>query len=298
MATIKGKWVFKDESPTKTVFSKTATNDQNSYNYEEVNFTSLGVTTRFILMAFHVNPPIGTPTVTNKLIYAAALKDINNDGVLIPNVTWTAYDYLTNSWKSEEFRTVEFGNVWQEVSDEFVVWFTANAIPIDGESSLSPILPTDAVSIVYSNSIIASLRAGQSATLSCKDILMHTDLVVTVPEGMGAGEVVEEWDGSYTVTDAVKLISFTINEIGYPIEYQAVSGMTWAEWCESDYDISPADPDDSYSVGDSGAYVWKKSGNTLTNWSVHNGDGTNVNPSDVIQAGVVYSAYANSGSND
>jgi hypothetical protein len=231
MATIKGKWVFKNESPTKTVFSKTATNDQNSYNYEEVNFTSLGATTRFILMAFHVNPPIGTPTVTNKLIYAAALKDINNDGVLIPNVTWTAYDYLTNSWKSEEFRTVEFGNVWQEVSDEFVVWFTANAIPIDGESSLSPILPTDAVSIVYSNSIIASLKAGQTASLPCKDILMHTDVVVSVPDGMGAGEVVEEWDGSYTVSGGVELIEFAIGLTAYKAE----AGMDWVEWVDSSY---------------------------------------------------------------
>lgn len=55
------------------------------------------------------------------------------------------------------------------------------------------------VIITYNNAVIASLKAGQSASLPCKDKPMHTDVVVTVPEGMGAGEVVEEWDGSIEV---------------------------------------------------------------------------------------------------
>lgn len=64
--------------------------------------------------------------------------------------------------------------------------------------------PTDGVTIEYNNTVIASLKAGQSATLQCKNTeekpnLMKTDIIVTVPEGMGAGEVVEEWDGSIEV---------------------------------------------------------------------------------------------------
>lgn len=57
----------------------------------------------------------------------------------------------------------------------------------------------DTVAIQYNGSTIASLKAGQTATLPCKDKPMHTDVVVSVPEGMGAGEVVEVWDGSIEV---------------------------------------------------------------------------------------------------
>jgi hypothetical protein len=74
-----------------------------------------------------------------------------------------------------------------------ISWLEAN-----GELQAEP-TPTNAVTIEYNGSVIASLKAGQSATLPCKDTLMHTDVVVSVPDGMGAGEVVEEWDGSIEV---------------------------------------------------------------------------------------------------
>ncbi len=91
--------------------------------------------------------------------------------------------------------------------------------------------PTDAVTIEYNGAVIASLKAGQSATLPCKDKPMLSDVVVTVPEGLGGS--VEEWDGSYTISGGIELINFTIDDM----IYQAEEGMTWAEWVDSDYNI-------------------------------------------------------------
>lgn len=100
------------------------------------------------------------------------------------------------------------------------------------------------------------------------------------------------------VVNVESLISFTISELGYAVEYQAERGMTWGEWCDSDYDISPTAPDESYVVSDYYNGVCKKDGDIELNWVVHNSDGTDVSPTDVIKAGAVYEAYANGGTND
>ena len=44
-------------------------------------------------------------------------------------------------------------------------------------------------------------------------------------------ETVEVWDGSYTEGETVSLITFTIAGTSY----QAEEGMTWTEWCSSEY---------------------------------------------------------------
>lgn len=45
-------------------------------------------------------------------------------------------------------------------------------------------------------------------------------------ENISTADSIPEWDGSLT-----KIITFAIDDT----EYQAVDGMTWAEWVESDY---------------------------------------------------------------
>lgn len=57
------------------------------------------------------------------------------------------------------------------------------------------------------------------------DVAAFASVTVAVP-----GEVVEEWDGSYTVSP-IMLINFKIGTTSY----QAEKGMTWQQWCESDY---------------------------------------------------------------
>ncbi len=118
--------------------------------------------------------------------------------------------------------TIEGGT--DATNPALISWLEAN-----GECQNPPAPEEPTVTIEYNGSVIASLKAGQTATLPCKDKPMLTDVVVTVPEGMGAGEVVEEWDGSYTISGGT--ISFTVDGVSY----EAEDGMTWEQWVASDY---------------------------------------------------------------
>ena len=168
MATIKGKWVFNDAITLRGPLHKEIV---NFISYGDVNYT-------------------GFEEEVITLIYSA---DVGLD-----------YVYFSDTgWEDEAFRTVDFGETEQTVSDEFYTWFTANAVQEQTEPETpaeSEPEPTDTVTIEYNGAVIASLKAGQSASLPCKDKPMRTDVVVTVPEGMGSGEAVEEWDRSYTIT--------------------------------------------------------------------------------------------------
>lgn len=58
--------------------------------------------------------------------------------------------------------------------------------------------------------------------------------------------VIPQYDGTVDITESetATLISFTINGT----EHQAVEGMTWAEWCDSEYNTVGADCDDGTMV--------------------------------------------------
>ena len=82
-----------------------------------------------------------------------------------------------------------------------ISWLETNGeLQSSGDDSGGDDSGSGTVTITYNGAVIASLKAGQSASLPCKDKPMRTDVVVTVPEGMGSGEAVEEWDRSYTIT--------------------------------------------------------------------------------------------------
>jgi hypothetical protein len=212
MSTIKkGTYRFKDEVvlPSKICSVRTLTQtlqftistDINGTNYaigcQELTISDVMVDMAYEMVSvFPPNAPFSVPCLC--AVWYEGYWDFKNYGTGIQTIT-IPYD--------------------QEVSDEFAAWFNANI----GQQEEA------AVTIEYNGSVIASLKAGQTATLPCKDTLMHTDLVVSVPDGMGGS--VEEWDGSYTVTDAVELISFTVDGTSY----QAEDGMTWREWVESEY---------------------------------------------------------------
>ena len=97
----------------------------------------------------------------------------------------------TGGWANPEYRTVIITDGDSLTNETFANWLKANAV-----QQAEP-TPTDAVTIEYNGSVIASLKAGQSATLPCKDLPMLSDVVVSVPENMGGS--VEEWDGSIEV---------------------------------------------------------------------------------------------------
>ena len=86
----------------------------------------------------------------------------------------------------EGIKTIDFGTEPQTVSAEFYNWLTANASQ-----------PT--ASITHNGEAIASLFAGQTATLKCAGMKMAGDVVVSVPE-LPEAEVVEDYDGTIDIT--------------------------------------------------------------------------------------------------
>jgi hypothetical protein len=166
MATIKGKWVFNDLIRGKSIsqdviFSFNTL--EGSYNGHKIRFGYSDTTFRYELYFEY-----GT------------------------NQTLITYYGDTGEWASPLYKTIDFGTIDRNVSDEFLEWMQTNA------TQQTEPAPTDAVTIEYNGAVIASLKAGQSATLECKDLPMLDNVVVTVPEGMG-GEDVPEWDGSIEV---------------------------------------------------------------------------------------------------
>lgn len=77
----------------------------------------------------------------------------------------------------------------------------------------------------------------------------------------------------------VKIITFTIQST----TYQAEEGMTWAEWCGSEYDTN-------------GAYI-DSAGKVYPNSNLH-GSLAGVTSSDVIIEGMAYTIVHGGGSND
>lgn len=246
MATIKGKWVFKEKLTTP------------SWSTVTINFTTEKV-------VYGYSSFYGMYYSTGNFPGLAFKAKDGSEDVTTGNV-WSA---SSNKW-NVDCGYLDFGTTEQTVTDTFLTWMQANATP-EAEPT-----PTNAVTIEYNGAVIASLKAGQSATLPCKDKPMHTDVVVSVPEGLGGS--VEEWDGSYTVTDAVELISFTIDGD----HYEAEDGMTWEQWCDSSYNTGGYYVSGQIIVG-SGGYV--------------RGDGL-VKPADVITDSGSYDLYTGGGGVD
>lgn len=111
------------------------------------------------------------------------------------------------------------------------------------------------IEVKYNGAVIASLKAGQTATLACAGKLMASDIVIKV----GKQEA--------PPAETPNLISFTIDGT----VYQAEEGMTWVEWCESDYntDTSNAQNIGSCIYVGAGRPLFEEAGCTIAD---HNSD--------------------------
>ena len=76
------------------------------------------------------------------------------------------------------------------------------------------VLIVDVPRIIYNNTVIAEL-SDKEITITCAGKKMLSDIVIVNP----------------AVEEEASLISFTIDGTSY----QAEEGMTWADWCDSDY---------------------------------------------------------------
>ena len=92
--------------------------------------------------------------------------------------------------------------------------------------------------IKYKGEAIATLESNQKAVLHLKDKKLTGDIDIVAPAP------VEDWDGSVVIEGGVELIDFTIDGVSY----QAIDGMTWAEWCDSEYNIDNTYYYDNYYI--------------------------------------------------
>ena len=125
--------------------------------------------------------------------------------------------------------------------------------------------------IKYKGEIVATLENNQKAVLHLKDKKLTGDIDIVAPA------LIEDWDGSVAIEGGVELIDFTIDGVSY----QAVDGMTWAEW----------GADEVYTKGDYdvlGDYYVYKSDTRQPITTNANGSGSFVNRTDVIIAGHSY----------
>ena len=156
MATIKGVWVWRDYA--KEWFDSDLT--------ENISFASNGT------------------SYTSMTLYTKSKSLL---GVKYGSTIVTS----SSGYVDEAYKVVDFGSAEQTVSDNFYNNFITFA---EQQAEPEPEAPTNTVTIEYNGSVIASLTEGK-ATLPCKDKVMHTDIVVNVPElgggGSGGGDIIE-----------------------------------------------------------------------------------------------------------
>lgn len=243
MATIKGKWMFNE-----------VIDISSSYLVQYVNFKS----NDFDYQGFLRDDEVG------RAFY------YSYDNGQSEELT-AVYDPIDNIWLDETYRRVDFGETDKTIDGEFYNWFIVNATEY-----VEP-TPGGVVTIEYNNAVVATLAKGV-ATLPCEDKVMHTDVVITVPKM--SGEVIPEWDGSYTVSGGVELIDFTIGGTAY----QAESGMTWGEWVESEYNTDGAHIDGVQIFAGAGKLIVSDTSNAYAE--------PYVAPEEVIVSGYAYKIHS------
>ena len=107
-------------------------------------------------------------------------------------------------WISSDYNTLGLVNYTYYIGGAEMTWLNtteggvvlpSDTIEVDGSYVLAAMAgtatiseeDTSPVSIVYDGGIVASLTGSQRATLHCKDKVMKSDVVVTVPLSMGGG---------------------------------------------------------------------------------------------------------------
>lgn len=200
--------------------------------------------------------------ISNGNTYTSLEFTYDNEGIHQIEYGATVIYHGYGGFTNDDYKTVDFGTTEQTVSDEFLTCMQANATP------------ADAVTIEYNGTVIASLKPGQTATLFTKNKKMESDIIVVVPQSESS-ETIKIYDGECEIA---KLISFTIDGTSY----QAEEGMTWMEWCESEYNTN------EYYCNDSSTVQWGGESYVTTT------SGAFVSMRHSIEAGATYYLTSNS----
>ena len=109
----------------------------------------------------------------------------------IPQLYYDSILVFGNSWVNETFKTVTLESDQTVNNEDFATWFKTN-YTLQAEEEA----PTETVEITYNGEVIATLTAGQTATLKCAGMKMLSDVVAKV---IGASEEVTLGDITITV---------------------------------------------------------------------------------------------------
>lgn len=147
MAKIKGVWVFNEG----------LTLPQPSEIQQTVNFTSFYLSQNWQCTHLNISVYNNRYTIVNY---------VYSDGSI-----WAAYSAISGWGSNQTARTVDFGTVEQEVSEEWYTWLTANATPQASEDDTPNTL------ITY-DGVTVEMKNGQTATHKCAGKKMKTNVVV------------------------------------------------------------------------------------------------------------------------
>lgn len=168
-------------------------------------------------------------------------------------IAQSSYHGYATGWQNDALRTIDFGETEQTVPDDFYAWFTINATQQEEPELEEPIPeePEQPISTLKFTHLYLGISAAANGNRRLRKL---------------------------QTTAYIKLISFTIDDT----TYQAEEGMTWGQWCESDYNTG------SYYVNENlGGWVILSS----TSWVVPNGSLDHIYGTDVIISGGEYAVY-------
>lgn len=157
MPSIKGLWIWKDELivPSNRI--------TQSVNFALFGKKGIGIVIKssldnlhFRVYSFDETTGKYSTTITNPIGYY-----------------YTATETAPIGWLYDAYKIIDFGNIEQDVSQEFFDYFTENAV-YQGVSKVPN------VKVMYGNTEISSTDI-QSATLSYKSKLMESDVVIGAP---------------------------------------------------------------------------------------------------------------------
>lgn len=155
MATIKGKWLLNEvlTPPSSRITENVTFSTDKPMVYEYSEYFKLDAQSGGMIF-FYAKTSTGGSTQAN-----------------IYNRGWVVTDFD---------RIVNFGETDQEVSEDFYSWFTANATLVEEE-------PTATV-ITYNGETIATLEAGQTATIKTAETEVEHDIVVIAGGAKAEGQ--------------------------------------------------------------------------------------------------------------
>lgn len=171
MATIKGTWLFNEviTPPTQEIKQKII------YSFPEQPISDFA---EGYNITFRTN---GSMSFSYK----------NLEGGLVGNNSI----YYNAVWASSKYRTISFGSTDQEVSDEFYAQFTANATSLDEPEATAAV-------ITYNGATLATLEAGQTATIKTAETEVEHDIVITpaFPIEIAYGDIIATAEAGQTAT--------------------------------------------------------------------------------------------------